>query len=155
MFTFKTLVKNQKIAAFTITEIIVVLAISTIVAGLAFSVITVVQRNKLNIEKNYSRNEQIKQLNVALQVDFNIHTQITWNTRENALQLKSPLTSNSYYFSKDSIYSSLQTFRINTTDKKIFFKGSEIKEGSVDAIKLTFGQQKCFVYKTNDPTVYF
>ena len=155
MFFCKADIKNQKLAAFTITEIIVVLAISTIVAGLAFSVINVVQRNKLNIEKNYARSEQIKQLNVALQMDFNTHTQITWKPTEEVLEFTSPIASNNYYFTKDSIYNNVQTFKVSATDKKIFFKGEAIKEGFVDAVKLTFGQQTCFVYKTNDPTIYF
>lgn len=155
MYFSKAHIKTQKLAAFTITEIIVVLAISTIVAGLAFSVINVVQRNKTNIEKNYARSEQIKQLNVALQIDFNTHTQATWNPTKEVLEFSSPLTSNSYHFSKDSIYNNIQTFRVSNTDKKMFLKGDVIKEGTMDAIKLTFGQQTCFVFKTNDATIYF
>jgi len=146
---------TKKLPAFTITEIVIVLAISAIVAGLAFSVINVVQKNKLNIEKNYNYNEQIKLLNVALQLDFNSYTNIQWNAHEEALEMSNPLASDTYYFTKDSIYSQKETFKITTTQKKLFLEGEEIKEGIVDAIKLTFGQQNCFIYKTNDPTIYF
>lgn len=152
---FKNHKYQHKVNAFTITEIVVVLAISAILSGLAFSVITVVKKNKLNIEKNYNYTEEINLLKLALQIDVNKHTKMEWLNQKNELLFTSPIDTVSYYFSGDSIYSSISTFKIKATDKQFFFKGETTENGKIDAIKLTFDAKNFFIYKNPDTSTHF
>lgn len=150
----------KKIAAFTIIEIVVVLAISTVVAGLAFSVISVVQKNKASIENAYQKKSIIKQLELALKIDFNKYSQVTWNKQEEQLIFSSPIASKSYTFVKDSVYTTDQSFKLSKAKVELYFMGDQIKNGEVDGVKLIFLNkftlaQHLFVSKINDKTVYF
>ncbi|KZS40910.1 hypothetical protein AWE51_24210 [Aquimarina aggregata] len=150
---------NQKIKAFTLTEVMVVLVISAIVAGLAFSVLGIVQRNMRSIENNYAYQSEIQSLEVALTIDFNKFTDIQWNAREDQLELSSPIHQRVYKFTNDSIVTLVDNYPVQLKKKVFFFKGQQVNSGRIDAIKLTFDKttdlHRIFVYKHNDPTIHF
>ncbi|MGY3793199.1 PulJ/GspJ family protein [uncultured Aquimarina sp.] len=149
----------HKIKAFTLTEMMVVLVITAIVVGLAFSVLSLVQKNMRSIENNYEYQSQIRSLEVALTIDFNKYTSIHWNAKENILSLSSPNKENRYIFTKDSVYNNQDTFRLQIKDIQYFFEGKKVNSGSIDAVKLKYMKasdvHSTFVYKYNDPTIYF
>ncbi|MEM9650388.1 MAG: prepilin-type N-terminal cleavage/methylation domain-containing protein, partial [Bacteroidota bacterium] len=60
----------KKLRAFTLSEMLVVLLLTVIVVGLAFSVLNLVQRQMSGIESNYARNTAFDQLKQSLWVDF-------------------------------------------------------------------------------------
>ncbi len=148
-----------KIKAFTLTEISVVIVISAIVAGLAFSVLTLVQRNMSTISANYELREQVQALEVALTIDFNTFTDVRWNAIENQLVLSSPIDQRTYLFTKDSIVTPISTFEVQVKEKTFYFEGNSVGSGNIDAVKLTFyntrDMHRIFVYKYNDPTIHF
>jgi len=150
---------NQKIKAFTLVELVVVIAISTIVAGLAFSVIRLVQKNTSSIAVSYSDKSKVQSLELSLNADFNNFTQIVWEESKEELQFKSPINEKIYYFSKDSITVSGQTFKIKLLEKELYFRGEKVAEKEIDALKLIFelsGKElPIFVYKHNDLTTQF
>jgi len=150
---------NQKIKAFTLTEVMVVLVISAIVAGLAFSVLGIVQRNMRSIENNYAYQSELQSLEVALTIDFNKFTDIQWNAREDQLELSSPIDQRVYKFTNDSIVTLVDNYPVQLKKKVFFFKGQQVNSGRIDAIKLTFDKttdlHRIFVYKHNDPTIHF
>lgn len=150
---------NFKVKAFTLTEVMVVMVISAIVAGLAFSVLNVVQNNMRSIDANYEYQEQIQSLETALTIDFNKFTSIKWNPIDDTMLVFSPLQERKYIFFKDSIVSDLYTYSLLIKEKEFYFKGEPVNSGSIDAVKLTFYNtrdlHRVFVFKYNDPTIHF
>ncbi len=150
---------NHKIKAFTLTEIMVVLVISAIVTGLAFTVLGVVQGNMRSIGENYEYTTQMQSLETALTIDFNTYTTATWDTREHILKVSSPIGERKYQFFVDSIVTNIQTFPLKIKDKVLYFEGKEVNSGDIDAVKLTFYNtrelHRIFVFKHNDPTIHF
>lgn len=149
----------RRIKSFTLTEMMVVLVISAIVVGLAFTILNIVQKNMLSIEENYTYSTELTQLEVALTADFNSFTKVDWIENQDMLQFSSPLASRSYVFYQDSIVSDISIFKVQLKDKSFFFEGKNINSGSIDAIKLKFAKTSdnhaIFVYKKNDPAIHF
>ena len=148
-----------KIKAFTITEMVIVIIISTIVAGLAFTVLSVVQRNMVSIESNYEKKTRLLQLEQSLTIDFNRYIHAYWNLEQEQLVFKSPLGESTYQFYADSIVTGLETFQLQLYEKHLYFKGEKVKMGDIDAIKLNFSKSddfhRIFVFKYDDPTKNF
>ena len=151
--------RSGKIKSFTLTEMMVVLVISAIVVGLAFTILSIVQKNMLSIEENYTYSTELTQLEVALTADFNSFTRVDWIENQDMLQFSSPLASRSYVFYQDSIVSDISMFKVQLKDKSFFFEGKNINSGRIDAIKLKFAKTSdnhaIFVYKKNDPAIHF
>ena len=150
---------THKIKGFALTEMMVVIVISTIVVGLAFTILGIVQKNMTSIENNYEYQSQIQSLEVALTIDFNKYTDAHWNSKENKLTLSSPIQERIYTFSTDSIINDIDAFMVRTKKVICYLEGEEITTGRTDAIKLTFDTttelHRIFIYKHNDPTIHF
>ncbi len=149
----------SKIKAFTLTEIMVVLVISAIVAGLAFTVLGIVQNNMRTIGDNYEYRTQLQSLQTALTIDFNTFSYAEWDSRENTLKVFSPIRERVYQFYTDSIVTDVDTHILKIKDKMFYFEGKSVNSGAIDAIKLIFDKTKrshsLFVFKHNDPTIHF
>ncbi|WP_062053727.1 prepilin-type N-terminal cleavage/methylation domain-containing protein [Aquimarina longa] len=150
---------NYKIKAFTLTELMVVIVISTIVVGLAFSVLRIVQNNMRSISKNYESREQIQSLETALTIDFNRFTSIQWDPSKNVLTASSPIEERVYQIFNDSIITNMESYIVAVKEKKFYFEGTPVNSGAIDAMKLTFDNtrelHRLFVFKYNDPTIHF
>ncbi len=145
---------DKKIKAFTIIEMIIVIIISTIVAGLAFSVLSVVQKNMRSIEANYTEKTTLQQLEQSLVVAFNTYTEVYWDEQEMQLLLKSPIAETMYQFYTDSIVTDRGVFKLKVHEKLLYHKGEIIDSGRIDAIKLNFSEkndfQRIFVFQQKD-----
>lgn len=150
---------NNKIQAFTLTEIAIVIVISTIVAGLAFSVIRIIQKNTSAISENYNKRTIINSLELALKIDFNTFNKITWDEKKQELTLNSPIKEKKYTFYNDSVINNRQSYKIKVFKKSFFFKGKEIFANEIDALKMEFDTlkrpQSFFIFKLNDLTTEF
>lgn len=151
--------KKHTLKSFTLTEVIVVMIISTIVVGLAFSVLGIVQKNMNTIAVNYDHRSELASFEVALSLDFSKYTEIQWNKKEQILVFRSPIAEKQYHFETDSIYNDENTFLLKHKDILWYYEGSEVQTGNIDAIKIQFENTaplyQMFVYKYNDPTIYF
>ena len=76
---------NKKIMAFTLSEMIVVLILTSIVIGLAFSVLNLVQKQMSAIQDNYNKSLELNKLETALWLDFNRYSDIRFNELDNEL----------------------------------------------------------------------
>ncbi len=127
---------------------------STIVVGLAFTVLSLVQRHMWSIQQNFNLNTTFNRLEQTLWVDTNHYNAISYNTSEKELKFKTPIDSVTYKFSSDYVVRAKDTFNISIAQKMFFFNGSEVVEGNVDALRLSlpkkYKDQSLFVFKHND-----
>lgn len=150
--------RNNKIEAFTLTEITVALLISAIVVGIAFSVLNLVQKQMMTIQKNYKNNTQINMLETALWIDFKHYANAEYNTIEDELKLFSELDSVKYKFKKEQVIKASDTFFIPLQNKAFFFNNNTVNNGKVDALRIEFSKefqnQKLFIFKKNDAALF-
>lgn len=149
---------NKKANAFTLSEMIVVLILTSIVVGLAFSVLTLVQKQMFAIQENYKKSLELNKLETALWLDFNRYSKITYNEIENELKFSTEIDSISYRFNENGIIKEQDTFSIRLKNKHLYFDGNLSNNSQIDAIKLEttkeFQNQSLFVFKSNDATLY-
>ncbi|PWK20023.1 type II secretion system protein [Xanthomarina spongicola] len=150
--------KFNKIKAFTLSEIIVVLILTSIVVALAFSVLSLVQKHMRSIEENLKEHTIINKLEVSLSLDFNRFSKINYNDMEQELRFYNEIDTIQYQFNSDYIVKELDTFKIQLQNKKLYFEGEPKQNGNIDAIKLTISNNNSnkfiFVYKQNDATSF-
>ncbi|WP_298341168.1 hypothetical protein [uncultured Algibacter sp.] len=149
---------NAKISAFTLSEMVVVIILTSLVVGIAFSVLSLVQKNMFSIKQNFNNNTELSKLEQALWIDFNSYSRITYNAIEDELIFISELDSTSYRFTNNYIIKESDTLSIQLKDKLFFLNGDKTENDELDAIKLetqkTFQRQQIFVYKVNDANLY-
>nr|WP_321232942.1 hypothetical protein [uncultured Psychroserpens sp.] len=149
---------KSKIAAYTLSEILIVMIISTIVIGLAFMVLSLVQRNMWAIGENLNNTAELNRLEQSLWIDFNRYNNISFSVNEDKLLFLSPRDSISYYFNSEFITRAKDTFHFKHVEKLFFFDGKKIYKGKLDALKLelpkAYGNQQLFVFKSNDASQF-
>lgn len=140
------------------SEMIVVLILTSIVVGLAFSVLSIVQKHMMSIEANLKENTSFIKLEASLWLDFNKYSSIAYNASERELHFISDRDSIHYQFHENYIVKEKDTFEIQFQSKKLFFNGEEIHGGDIDAMKLIHtekGRRKnVFVFKQNDAKIF-
>lgn len=137
---------------------IVVLILTSIVVGLAFSVLSLVQRHLSSIQNNSNQKTELIKLEASLWLDFNRFPKLKYNDFNNELKFYSRVDSIRYSFKKKYIIRREDTFRVAIQRKLFYFNGKIIQNGQLDAIKLedTIKSQNhtLFIYKKNDASLY-
>jgi prepilin-type N-terminal cleavage/methylation domain-containing protein len=149
---------TRKIPAFTLTEMLVVMAITAIVAGLAFTILSLFGRNIQLIGSNYSHSTKLNLFEDQLAVDFNRFHSIVYDADLDELKLKTPIDSISYSFSDGLILRGLDTLLTVKTTKQLYLMGNEVERGFIDALKINLRESKpekfIFLHKENDANFY-
>ncbi|WP_430909525.1 prepilin-type N-terminal cleavage/methylation domain-containing protein [Maribacter sp. 2-571] len=148
----------KKIPGFTLSEMMVVLVITLIVVGLAFSVLRLVQRQITGIGQNYATNSEINRFKQALWVDFQTYPTLYFSEKDQTLTCGNPLAAKTYRFQKEWIIREKDTFAISTDQLFFFRDGATILEGAIDAMELktieSQGAKIIFVHQTNAADEY-
>lgn len=149
---------HKKIQGFTLSEIVVVLILTSVVVGLGFSVLTLVQRHMASIQNNFTNNAELNKLEQSLWLDFNSYSKIEYAPIVDELKFSNSLDSLSYQFQESYIIKENDTFQVQIQNKQFFFDGYENGSENIDAIKIEtskdFQNQKLFIFKENDATLY-
>jgi hypothetical protein len=149
---------NSKVKSFTLSELLVTMIITVIVVGLAFTVLDLVRKQIIAIQKNYNRTTELAFFKQRIWLDFNKNNDITYNAIENQVVLKSDFDTISYNFKDDIVIRNKDTLNTKVKIEKIFFKGIEIKQGIIDAISFLEEKEasdsKFIVFKNNDATFF-
>ena len=149
---------KTKVRAFTLNEMVIVMIISTIVIGLAFTVLSLVQRYMWSIQENFSLNTEFNRLEQTLWLDTNNYNTINYNKMKQELKFQTILDSTIYKFKPDYVLKGKDTFLVKIEQQKFFFKGIKVDEGTVDAIQLKLSKQyedqSIFIFKHNDATQF-
>ncbi len=148
----------KKIKAFTISELSIVLLLTSIVVGLAFTVLGLVQKQMGVMQVNFNNTLELNKLETQLWLDFNRYPSIRFNASEDELLLKNELDSVSYTLSESYIIKEKDTFPVQLESKYFYFDGKQSTTNSIDAIKLittkAFQNRALFIYVNNDATSY-
>ena len=149
---------NKKINAVTLSEMITVLILTSIVVGLAFTVLGLVQNHMKAISSNYNKNLELKKLETSLWLDFNRYSHIYYDPLDSELSFKNEIDSVSYTFYKEYVVKVKDTFPITVVSNVFYFDGKETKDSKVDAIKLVtdkvHSNEYLIIYKTNTANNY-
>lgn len=147
---------STKIKSFTLSELLVVMIITAIVVGMAFSVLRLVQKQISSIQKNYEKSSKLSLFEQKIWQDFNEYNEINYNEREMSLVFQSEADTVKYAFSDEYIIREKDTVKVQLRIEKLLFQGKIIKEGNVDAITISgekeLPEYKLFVFKQNDLT---
>ncbi|WP_461445407.1 PulJ/GspJ family protein [Maribacter sp.] len=150
--------KTTKIPGFLLQEMMVVLAITAIVVGMAFSVLDLVQKQMSSIDDIYEVKLDANKLRQSLWTDFNRYSDIHFNQKKEVLFLSNALEEKWYAFQDTQIITESDTFYIRLDKRAFYFNNGIRKSGEIDAIELktskATGHQQIFVFKENSPATY-
>lgn len=149
--------QKNKIKSFTLPELLVVMIITAIVVGMAFSVLRLVQKQIHVIETNFEKTSSLALFEQKLWQDFNELNTIQFNENTNSLLMESEMDTVLYSFQENYILRNSDTIKLKLVANKLFFKGKEVKEGNIDALSISgiaeLPDYEIFVSKKNDVTL--
>lgn len=147
-----------KIKSFTLSEMIVVLLLTIIVVGLAFSVLRLVQKQMGGMQKNYENGTEVNLLRQALSIDFATYPNSSYNDATNTLRFENELGSKEYIFEAKWIIRQKDTFTLKLNSKAFYLDGMEYPSGQIDALQLEtdkeLGSKVIFVHAENAADEY-
>ncbi|WP_222984556.1 PulJ/GspJ family protein [Flagellimonas meishanensis] len=148
----------KKITAFTLNEVMVALLITTIVVGMAFSVLRLVQQQMYGISVNFERNTQVDLLRQGLWMDFNRFDRVRFDAPRQQLLFVNEVETRTYHFYDGLVVRDRDTFHIKIMEKSRYFNGEARFSGEIDALDLhtakEHGGHRIFVFKRNAATSY-
>lgn len=147
---------NKKIKSFTLSEMLVVLIITSIVVGIAFSVLNLVRKQVAKLQSETDKNIQYDLLKNRITFDFYKFNDICI-LDNNQILLKNEIDSSFYEFKDNLLIVKRDTLVENLKEVKFWHNNKEVNEGKIDAINLVIEEKKdvfrsVFVYKNNDAT---
>ncbi len=143
---------RSKIKGFTLSEMLVVILITVVVVGLAFSMLNVVQRQMRNARENLSERSAKNELRQAMWRDFGTFPTLYFDQNQQQLVCTSPIAQVNYLFQEGRVIRDRDTFAIAVKNKNMYFSGQQVLSGKLDAIQLEFeGEQHTtmMIYKIN------
>lgn len=146
----------KKINAFTLSELIVVMIISTIVVSMAFIALSMVKRQVFSIQNKFSIKKELVRLEKVLNKDFNTYAIAELNSNK-SLKFKNTLDSVNYKIADSYILRNQDTLRVAMSNTAYFLDGKEVKKGYVDAFYFeieAFNNRRTFVYSEKDAAFY-
>jgi len=127
--------KNSKSSSFTLSEMLVVIIITAIVVGIAFSVLRLVQRQVIGIERNFKKTTELALFEQRLYHDFNTHNAIRYENQK--LYLYSTQDTVQYTFYSEYSLRNSEIIKIKVEISKLFYKGIEVNSGYINALSLS------------------
>jgi len=150
--------KKHKLKAFTLSELIVVMVLTLIVAGMAFSVLQLVQKHMYAIKTNFENSTNITLLEQSLWIDANRSKKMKYDPIEDRLYFISEIDTITYNFQPTYIQKDRDTFAVSVTEKLFYFEGKETLLEKIDAFKLItdekFKSKTIFISKRNTAETY-
>ena len=148
---------QNKVKSFTLAELLVVMIITAIVVGMAFSVLQMIQRQIHIINKSLNKSANLSLFEQKIWQDFNEFNYLEFDRKDNTLAMKSEIDSVLYYFDEEYVMRNKDTIKLKLAIEMTFFQGAEIVEGEIDAVSISgekeFPEYKMFISKKNDATL--
>ncbi|RYJ42037.1 prepilin-type N-terminal cleavage/methylation domain-containing protein [Flavobacterium beibuense] len=130
--------QNNKVQSFTLSELLVVVIITVIVVGLAFSVLNLVQKQIHGIRKNFDKTTELALFEQQLYQDFNNSNSIIY--QDNKIHITGLDT---VYYTVYGDYSirNNDTIPLRLQIIKTYLSGKEVKKGNIDGLLLSAEQE--------------
>lgn len=145
-----------KLKSFTLSEMIVVMIITAIVVGMAFSVLRIVQKQIHTIQNNFEKTSTLTLFEQKLWQDFNEPHIIVYDSAKQLLILTSEIDTIRYSFQDNFSLRNRDTIKLRIKPNKALFRGKEINNGQIDALSIfaetELPDYQIFVSKKNDLT---
>nr|WP_299339480.1 hypothetical protein [Allomuricauda sp.] len=148
---------KTKIKAFTLSEMLVVVLLTIIVVGLAFSVLGLVQKQMFDTRENLAVQSAENELRQALWRDFRSFSRIYGNRAEGILVFEQPFEKVNYQLSEGFVLRNLDTFKVKIKKRDFYFLGEMVEGGELDALKLELAntvESSIWVHKVNTAETY-
>ncbi len=150
-------IRQTKIKAFSLQEMMVVLVITTVVVGMAFAVLNLVQRQMGSIETIYAIKTDVNQLRQSLWIDFSRYSYVHFDNKNNELRFSNEMGERTYVVLNESSISN-ENLEIEIESIAFYFDNQQVLYGEIDAISITTskdtGHQEIFAFKENTPATY-
>jgi len=127
---------NKKIPAYTLSEILIVLAITTIVIGIAFSALTLVTKQYNAMRDAYGYRTTVLQFKQQLLLDFDTAKDIHWEATEEILFIQGATQNISYEWNTDFIVRDTDTLNVGIEEALFLNNGKEVENGYIDGLAL-------------------
>jgi competence protein ComGF len=148
----------NKIKSFTLAELLIVMIITAIVVGMAFSVLRLVQKQIHTIQTNFDKSSNLALFEQKLWQDFNELNTIQYNKEEKLLLMQSEMDTVIYSFNDTYSLRNKDTIKLKLVPNFLFLNGKETEYGDIDAIKIQANNElvdyEIFVSKKNDVTFF-
>ncbi|WP_269225699.1 PulJ/GspJ family protein [Flavobacterium eburneipallidum] len=149
---------NHKIKSFTLPELLIVMILTAIVVGMAFSVLRLVQQQIKIIQTNFEKTSSLSLFEQRLWQDFNEMSHIEFHQQTNSLFMESEIDTVIYSFQENYVLRNSDTIKLRLVPNTLFFQGKEIHNGFVDALSISgkaeLPDYEIFVSKKNDLTLF-
>lgn len=149
-------ISKTKMPSFTLPELLVVMIITAIVVGMAFSVLRLVQNQIHAIQTNFEKTSTLALFEQQLWQDFNDKNEIQFHEKENSLLMESEMDTVVYSFQENYILRNTDTIQLKLQLNTLFFNGREVQGDTIDALSISgkaeLPDYEIFVSKKNDLT---
>lgn len=144
--------------SFTLSEVMIVLAISGVVALVAFETISLVRKQLFFLRENIEYKDRIEVVECVLLHDLNTH-KTYYKKMEQNLYFYSQMDTIAYKLKDTVLVRGEDTLSEEMGRYLFFFGGKKIEEGWIDAIQIQFYNKEnkieIFVSSPNDATAYY
>jgi len=148
--------KFKKIQAFTLSELLVVLVISSLIISMAFVVLSMIRSQATMLQGNYEKKQRIQYVERVLFSDINSYA--TTAVSKNTLLLTSTVDTVHWNFYTKYLVRNSDTIHAPVTGNTLFLDGRPVENGYFDAVQLNFSeayaQHELFIYKVKDAAYY-
>ncbi len=131
-----------KINAFTLSEVLVVLVITSIVVGIAFAVLNLVTLQLNAIRTTYARSTEVAKFKQRLLYDFDAASTVVWDLEHQHLEITTPSQHITYEVLPDYVLRDSDTLSFKVKHIDFYYQGDTVKEGSVDGMNVALEMAK-------------
>lgn len=129
---------GNRLRSFTLSELLVAMAVSAVVVTLALGILSLFKRNMGLIGENYAGKTKLSLLEQQLSVDVERYPSKWVMEKGDAMLLKSPLDSVEYRFLPGALLRQTDTLYIGKYEKQFLYMGEVTQKGRWDALKMEF-----------------
>lgn len=148
---------KQKIPAFTIAEMLVVLVVSAIVISLAMMVLSLVQKQIHTIKQTTEKTNEILLLEKVLWNDINTK-KLHYNKEKELLTAYTILDTVKYQFAEEYILRNKDTLKVGVSQVIPYLTGDISQSNDLDAVELTLTKdylnKKLFIFTQKDVSYF-
>lgn len=147
----------KKVIAFTLSELLVVLVISSIAVTISFLALNNVQKQLRNINLVFEKQQAMNLLERIINTDLNRY-EGAFDQKSQKLLFVSFKDTIQYHFKEQHIVRNLDSIALKTKNINFYLEGKKTTTGAVDAIEFsfenTYNQNGLFVFKRKDAAYY-